>query len=100
MTEDQETAAQIAKQCIAIQHMAKVLAGLNKDYHRILRDIEAGSRVSLPLDLVGRRTAQQMEALGNMLNNMDAVTDEDDWLDPIFKEAHKRWPIEPEDVPQ
>ena len=41
-----------------------------------------------------------MEWLGDELNAMDAATEDDGWLDPIFEAAQKRWPQQPPRWPQ
>lgn len=88
MTDD-EKREQVAKQCEALAHMANTLNGIYNDYVRLLR---AGGLVTI-VDQVGERTAHQMEALGNMLNGMDAVDEvEDEWLNPVFNKAHEIWP--------
>jgi hypothetical protein len=89
---EQEKREQIAKQCEAVAHMAKVLAEVSGDYAQMFRDGKMGSIA----EIVGRRTAAQMEILGNMLNEQDAVDDESDaWLDPVFAEAQRLWPKTP-----
>ncbi len=82
---DKETKrAQVSAQCRAVAHMAKSLAdvSLAMAYH-------VDDRI---LDTVGKQTAHQMEVLGNILNGMDAVTDEDDWITPIMIVAQRTWP--------
>lgn len=79
---------QVAKQCDAVAHMAKIIGALASDYAKLFRD---GSMSGLE-DQVGYRSAYQMEALGNMINGVDAAEKEDVWMDPIFEEAHRLWP--------
>ena len=83
---------QVAAQCRVVAHLASVLAQVHSD----LADIhEAGpSGADEVLDLRGRWTAERMEVLGDILNGMDAVTTEDAWVNPIFKEAHRLWPTQ------
>lgn len=82
---------QVVKQCRAVVHLAKALA---ETHEGIAAIIEAGHAGDL-LDKVGRDTAFIMEALGDMLNEMDAVDDQrDEWLTPVFEEAQRRWPQE------
>lgn len=88
----EQTREQVAKQCDAVRHLATVLAGLHEDYAKVMRDTRAASAADHLADLVGRRTAYFMEALGDMLNGMDAASEEDGWLDQIFEEAQRRWP--------
>lgn len=87
--------AQVIAQCKAVKHMATVLAGLHGD---LIKYYELPNADEL-LDMAGDRTAGFMEVLGNMLNGMDACTEEDEWMDPIFTEAHKRWPQQVTPVP-
>jgi hypothetical protein len=85
---DETTRKQVAAQCRAVAHMADALALVHKDKAQM---IGAGSYG--PTELVGRHTARLMETLGDILNGMDAVDEtEDAWLDPVFKEAQRRWP--------
>ena len=77
---------QIADQCKAVAHMAQALADVYSAKEHILR--EGYQRT---VGIVGPESAALMETLGNVLNGMDAVTEDDAWLDPIFKEAQKRY---------
>jgi hypothetical protein len=79
---------QVAMQCAAVRHLAAVLADINGDYARLTA---AGLNDRI-LDIVGRRTANLMETLGDILNGMDATDEADAWLRPIFEEAHRLWP--------
>ena len=45
------------------------------------------------VEQAGERTAAFMETLGDMLNGMDAASDEDEWTVPIFAEAQRIWPV-------
>jgi len=87
---DAEKREQVAKQLDAVAHLATVLAGVSKDYALMLR--AERSPVWDLADMVGNRSAYQMEVLGDMLNNMDAVDDSDEWMTPIFDAAHKLFP--------
>lgn len=82
---------QVIAQCRVVEHLAKALADLHADLARAYA--EPGAAVIL--DIAGERTAHIMEALGNILNGMDAVEDSDEWTAPIFAEAQKRWPVSP-----
>ena len=83
-----EKQKQVAEQCRAVAHMAGVIADVYSQKVVIYNEVP-----NVPTtDLVGERTADLMEMLGDVLNGMDAVTEEDDWLMPIFAEAHRRWP--------
>jgi hypothetical protein len=93
MTDETETALrkQVADQCQLVAHLATALAGVHSDYERAIRE----GFMTPTLDMVGARTASFMEQLGEMLNGMDAVLPEDRVFNPVFHEAHKRWPRTP-----
>lgn len=78
---------QVAKQCDAVAHLAKVIA----DLHVTLAGIVRSGKSDALLNWTGQRTASLMENLGDVLNGMDSVTEDDAWMEPIFKEAQKRW---------
>jgi hypothetical protein len=80
---------QVALQCAAVAHLAQALAGVRSDYVALVR---SGALDQL-LDQLGAETAQQMEMLGDILNGMDAVADDDEWLTPVFAEAQRLWPV-------
>jgi hypothetical protein len=84
---------QIAAQCKVIVHLCKALAEVHADY-AIMFDA-GGKGPENIAELVGERTARLMEDLGDILNGMDAVTEDDDWTDPIFAEAQRLWPATP-----
>ena len=80
---------QVALQCRAVCHMATAIAQIYSDYEKMFLD---GAAEKL-IDQVGARTASFMEDLGNMLNANDSCTEEDEWMEPVFREAHRLWPI-------
>lgn len=83
-----EVREQIIQQCKAVAHLADALSQVHTDYaNHVVSAYPADM-----LDMVGRRTAHFMEVLGNILNGLDAVDEADEWLDPVFKEAQRRWP--------
>lgn len=84
---DDATRKQVADQCRAVAHMAKVIAQVHADYAKMF---DAGCADAIH-EIVGRRTAEFLEELGDMLNGMDAVTEEDEWVNPIIREAQRRW---------
>ena len=85
-----EKQAQVAAQCRAVVHMAKVLAEVHEAK---AQGFDGAERSDGIIDVVGQSTAYIMETIGNILNGIDAVdSDEDGWLDPIFAEAHRLWP--------
>ena len=88
MTDERpELREQVAKQCEAVAHMATALASVNSEYAKMLR---AGA--PLPMKIVGRRTAHLMEVLGDIMNGMDIVDEEDDWIEPVIAEAQRLCP--------
>jgi hypothetical protein len=81
---------QVADQCRVIAHMGKALTELHNDLAKLF---DGGRAPAGELaDGIGRRTAAWMEVLGDMLSGIDAVTEEDEWTDPIFKEAQRMFP--------
>ena len=91
---DDEKQMQVAKQCEAVAHLATALAQVSTDYANIFKACPVGHLV----EQVGQRTAHQMEVLGDILNGMDAITNDDKWLDPIFAEAQRLWPQPPASI--
>lgn len=85
-----EKRKQVSAQCSAVAHLATALAQVCNDYAVMF----AGDAMKGLEDQVGKRTARQMEVLGDILNGMDAVSEDDDWLTPIFEKAHELWPPE------
>lgn len=88
-TEDK--AKQVAAQCQVVAHLATALAGVHA--HKSIL-FERGLAPDL-VEMVGEHTARFMETLGDMLNGMDAITDDDAWTDPVFEAAHRLWPATP-----
>jgi hypothetical protein len=88
-----ERREQVVKQLKAVAHLATALAEVSGQLAKGYADPTAASFDGI-VEMTGERTAHQMEVLGDMLNGMDAVTDEDEWLTPIFDAAHKMWPQE------
>jgi hypothetical protein len=80
---------QVSNQCRAVAHLAASLAHVHEDLAHIFR---SGGPQDDILEMNGQRTAELLEVLGNILNGMDAVSDDDRWIDPIMVEAHRVWP--------
>lgn len=79
--------AQVAAQAHVVAALARNLAGVHEAHAEIL---EAG-----PCSLVtmwGVRSAALMEKLGDILNGMDAVSEEDAWMQPVFQAAQTLFP--------
>lgn len=85
---DDEKRLQVLNQCRVVKALAETIAGIRNDYMTLLSD----PNCNLPLDVVGNMTAMQMETLGDILNGMDANTEEDEWMTPIFRKAHEMFP--------
>lgn len=83
-----EKRRQVTAQFRVIAHLCKQIGRV----HEQLAEMHESGHIPTLLDMHGADTAYRMELLGNMANNMDIVTDEDAWVDPIYAEAHKRWP--------
>lgn len=83
-----DMAKQVSEQCKAVACMAASIARVYQDYAVMF---QAGYGPAL-LEPVGKRTAELMELLGDILNGMDAVIDEDEWMDPVFQRAQALWP--------
>lgn len=79
---------QVAKQCRAVVSLATAISELHSDLEKV---VVSGS-ASLILDQIGNRTAALMETLGNVLNETDAVSEDDDALDDVFAAAQKMFP--------
>lgn len=90
----EEKRRQVADQYRVVSHLARTLAKVHDDIRGI---IEKGGVPALDdlLDLQGKRSAHIMEVLGDILNGMDANSEEDDWTYPIFKAAHIAFPSLP-----
>ena len=88
MSEQRVFVEQVADQCAAVAHMAKSIAGVYSDYAEAFRT----GHLDKCAPQVGKRTAELMERLGDILNGMDAVTEEDDWITPVLEEAQRLWP--------
>ena len=84
----EEKRMQVAAQCSVVNHLATAIARVHGDYTKIF---QSGAADNL-IDQVGARTAAFMEDLGDMLNGMDAATEDDKWTVPIFREAQRLWP--------
>ena len=81
-------------QCRAVAHLANSFAEV---YAARAAIVAHDAKLS---DLIGDASASAMEWLGDELNAMDAATEDDGWLDPIFEAAQKRWPQQQPRRPQ
>src|ERR1019366_4289967 len=85
--EKRDNREQIASQCKVVAHLARALAKVHDDYEKII----LSGHMDECAGQVGPRTASFMEQLGDMLNAMDAVTDDEEWTNPIFEKAQELW---------
>ena len=79
---------QIADQCRVVAALARAIAEVYGDYAIIIREDGTNRLVN---DRIGARSAQLMETLGDILNGMDAATEDDAWMTPIMQRAHEMW---------
>lgn len=85
--EDQQK--QVEEQYRAVVHMARALASVHDQKLPLIQ----GGHASALATIQGMQSAAIMEALGNILNDMDAVDpEEDEWMAPIFERAHVYFP--------
>ena len=77
-------AGQVAAQCRVVAHLARAIATVYADKALLF---EAGDAPSI-LAMNDAASYDLMQTLGDVLNGMDAVTDEDDWVAPVFAAAH------------
>ncbi len=77
-------------QCKAVAHLAQAVANVHTDKAAFLAT--APSAADRLVGHLGPQTAAIMETLGDILNDMDAVDEEEDaWVTPIFAAARARW---------
>lgn len=80
---------QVVNQYRAVAYLARSLAGLCDD---MVKMHKTGQFQDL-VEMHGQRSAYQMEVLGDLLNEIDAIEEVGTaFLNPIFEEAHKLWP--------
>jgi len=84
-----KTKEQVIAQSKVVAYLARQIMLVHEQTAEAYESVEMSSGL---IDVVGRRTADAMEMLGNILNGMDANDDEDEWTYPIFEAAHATWP--------
>ena len=85
---------QVVEQCKAVAYLARTIAQVHSETVEIWAAPEfQPTQEDGLLDVVGERTASFMEQLGDMLNAMDANDEQDQWLEPVFAEAQRLWPV-------
>lgn len=86
----EKTKEQVIAQSRVVAHLAKQIAIVHEQTSDAYNSVDMSPTL---IDLVGNRTASAMEALGDILNGMDAVDDDEDgWTAPVFEAAQKLWP--------
>ena len=85
---------QIANQCKVVAYLARVIAQVHDDYETVI----LSGHLDNCANGIGRRTTSFMEQLGNMLNSMDASTDNEKWTNSIFEKAQELWPMVNEEL--
>jgi hypothetical protein len=85
-----EKRKQVADQCRVVAHLAKAIWEVYSDKARMFASDMTGPNDIV--DLVGNNSARHMNKLGDILNGMDAVEDDDAWTDPIFERAKQQFP--------
>lgn len=79
---------QVRLQYKAVVKLCENLALVHRETGEIIDRFPPGI-----VEMAGKRSAEIMELLGDVLNAMDAVDDEEDaWMEPIFAEAQRLWP--------
>lgn len=88
MSEGTGKTQQVADQYRAAGHLAKALSELCEDMSKHVHP--------KLVDIQGPRTHSWMEKLGDMINGVDAFTEEDEWVNPIFDRAREVFPVKSE----
>jgi len=89
-----EKRQQVTDQCRVVAHLAKAIWEVYSDKAKIFASDSKGPDDIV--DLVGKWSHGHMETLGDILNGMDAVDEEDEWTAPIFEKAKVMFPQETE----
>ena len=86
-------AEQARKQCRLALRMAEIVGDLAKCQ---LEMIDSAS--PLMVDMIGHQSHAWIEALGDLVNSVDAATPEDEQAaTPVFKGARRMFPLEQKD---
>lgn len=85
-------AKQVAQQCRVVRLLCASVSEAHKGYAEMLGvGCSAAS-----LESIGRRSAHAMEALGALIKSMQAEDEDDEWMIPVFQEARRLFPADPE----
>lgn len=85
---------QVAAQCRVVVHLCSAMIDLYKMHSELFASHNEGHAALA--DMLGERTAHLMEYLGDHLNEIDAVTGDDEWTDAIYARAHELFPVSEE----
>ena len=83
-----DKAKQVAQQYRAVAHMARCIAQVHSEIGATVEQMGPDA----PLDIMGQRSARLMELFGDVMNDMDIVESDDDWISPILRRAQETWP--------
>lgn len=81
-------ARQAHDQCRAAAHLSGIL---EKIYTAQAEILISGRGL---VDYMGGCSAGALEVLGDLVNEMDANNEDDEWIDPIIEAAQVRWPAD------
>ena len=85
-----KTMQRVIDQYKVIAHLARSIAVVHE---QMMEFYAAREQNETTIDYLGDRSASIMETLGDILNGMDAVDDDEDaWTAPIFEVAQATWP--------
>lgn len=85
MSEKLKKLQQVRDQCKAVADMARSIAHVTEQVGEFIPDEI--------IDIVGKRTARQMEWLGDEMNDMDIVEKADEWMERVFRGAQQMFPV-------
>ena len=80
---------QLKSQYKAVAHLARSMANLCDEMSTIA-DLDNFQNI---VDIQGERTHYWMDQLGTMLDSCDAVSEDDEWIAPLYDEARRIFPL-------
>jgi hypothetical protein len=81
--------AQVSAQYRAVAYLAQIITEVHLDQV----DITAAGKVDKLLTMRGVRSHRLMNELGDILNGLDGVEDDDDWVAEVFDTARAMFPL-------
>lgn len=75
---------QVQEQCRVVAHLATAIAEIYGSHAEFVHPEL--------VDQIGGNSAVLMNELGDILNGLDAATEDDEWTAPIFTEAKRLFP--------